>query len=74
MILSVSVFGLLCSSLLFFHNILAAVSSGLPRVSPVYLGIEMIQTFKMISQVESFICPDKQGAPEEGRRIERPKR
>ena len=28
----------------------------------------------MISQVESFPCPDKQGTPEEGRRIKRPKR
>ena len=28
------------------------------------------QTLKMISQVESFLCPDKQGAPEEGRRIQ----
>ena len=27
----------------------------------------------MISQVESFLCPDKQGTPEEGRRIQRPK-
>ncbi len=27
----------------------------------------------MISQVESFLCQDKQGAPEEGRRIRRPK-
>ena len=25
----------------------------------------------MISQVESFLCPDKQGTPEEGRRIQR---
>ena len=29
---------------------------------------------KKISQVESFLCPDKQGTPEEGRRIQRPKR
>ena len=28
----------------------------------------------MISQVESFLYPDKQGTPEEGRRIQRPKR
>ena len=28
----------------------------------------------MISQVESFLGPDKQGTPEEGRRIKRPKR
>ena len=28
----------------------------------------------MISQVESFLCPDKQGTPEEGRSIQRPKR
>ena len=27
----------------FFHNVSAAVSSGLPQVSSVYLGIEMIQ-------------------------------
>ena len=29
---------------------------------------------KMISLVESFPYPDKQGTPEEGRRIQRPKR
>ena len=34
--LSVRVFKLLSLSLLFFHNVLAAVSSGLPQVSPVY--------------------------------------
>ena len=28
----------------------------------------------MISQVESFLCPDKQETPEEGRRIQRLKR
>ena len=28
----------------------------------------------MIFQVESFLCPDKQGTPEEGQRIPRPKR
>ena len=28
----------------------------------------------MISQVKSFLCPDKQGTLEEGRRIQRPKR
>ena len=28
----------------------------------------------MISQVESFLCPDKQGTPEEGRMIQPPKR
>ena len=28
----------------------------------------------MISQVESFLCPDKQGTPEEGQTIQRPKR
>ena len=47
----------------------------LPQVSPVYLGIEMIQPGeiifkvekkKLISQVESFQCPDQQGTPEEG--------
>ena len=27
----------------------------------------------MIFQVESFLFPDKQGTPEEGRRIQRPK-
>ena len=32
------------------------------------------QTLKMICQVESFLCPDKQGTPEEGRRIQQPKR
>ena len=31
------------------------------------------QTLKMISQVESFLCPDKQGTPEAGRRIQQPK-
>ena len=40
--LSVRVFGLLS----FFYNVLAAVSSGLLQVSPVYFGIEMIQTGK----------------------------
>ena len=45
-LLSLRVFGLLSSSLLlFFHNFSAAVSLAL----------------KMISQVESFLCPDKQG-------------
>ena len=28
----------------------------------------------MISQVESFLCPDQQGTPEEGRWIQQPKR
>ena len=28
------------------------------------------QTLKMISQVESFLCPDKQGKPEKDWRIE----
>ena len=28
----------------------------------------------MISQVESFLCPDKQETPEEGQRIQQPKR
>ena len=32
-----------------------------------------IQTLKMISLVESFLYPDKEGIPEEGRRIQRPK-
>ena len=32
--------------IVFFHNVSAAVSSGLPRVSSVYLGIEMIQPKK----------------------------
>ena len=82
--LSVGVFRLLSSSLLFFSNVSAAVSSGLSQVLPVYLGIEMIQpgksfflnsqTLKIISQFESFLYPDKQGTPEEGRRIHRPKR
>ena len=31
------------------------------------------QTVKLISQVESFLCPDKQGTPKEGRRIQWPK-
>ena len=32
------------------------------------------QTFKIISLVESFLCPDKQRIPDEGRRIQRLKR
>ena len=28
----------------------------------------------MVSQVESFLCPDKYGTPGEGRRIQRPER
>ena len=58
------------------HDILVTVSSSLPQVSLVYLGVEMIQlgksflfdqqTLKMISHVESFLCPNKQGTPEEG--------
>ena len=32
------------------------------------------QTLKMISQVESFLYPEKQGTPEEGWRIQQPKR
>ena len=58
---SVRFFGLLSSSLLFFHNLSATVSSSLPQVSSVYLGGEMIlinsQTLKMIFQGESFLCP-----------------
>ena len=46
---------------------MAAVSSGLPQVSLVYLGMEMIQPGK------SFLYPDKQGTPEEGWRIQQPK-
>ena len=30
----------------FFHNVSSAVPSSLPQVSPIYLGIEMIQTGK----------------------------
>ena len=47
---------------------------------PVYLGIEMIQPGKSFlmfdcwSTVKLLKCPDKQGTPEEGRRIQRPKR
>ena len=40
---------------------------GLPQVSLVYLGIEMIQPGK------SFLCLDRQGTPKEGWRIQRPK-
>ena len=29
---------------------------------------------KMTSQVEAFLCPDKQGTPEEGRKIQQLKR
>ena len=63
-------FGLLsslyCSKLK--HNFSAAVSSGLPRMSLVYLGIEMIQAGKSFLK---FDCdfPDKLGTPEEGRSI-----
>ena len=32
------------------------------------------QTFKMISQVESFLCCDEHGTPEEGRKKQRLKR
>ena len=59
--------------IVFFHNVSAAVSSGLPEVSLVYLDIEMIQPGKSFLKIESFLCPDKQGTPEEGRRIQRPK-
>ena len=52
---SVRVFRLLSSS--FCLNISAAASSGIPQVSPVYLGIEIIQPGK------SFLCLDKQGTP-----------
>ena len=57
---------------------MAAVSSVLPQVSLVYLGIEMIQpgesqTLKMISLVESFLCPEKKRTSEDGWRIQRPK-
>ena len=31
------------------------------------------QTLKIISRIESFLCPDKQGTPKEGWRIQRPK-
>ena len=40
----------------------------------IYRSEFLCQTLKMISQVESFLCPDKQGTPEKGRRIQRPKR
>ena len=52
--LSVRVFGLLSSSLLFyFHNVSAAVSSGLPQVSLVYLGTEMIQPGKLFLKFDN---------------------
>ena len=73
--LSLRVFGILSSSLLFFffHNVSAAVSSGLPQVSSVYLGIDMIQLRKSFLKFQSFLCAHKQGTPEEGRRIQWPK-
>ena len=51
-----------------FYCVLVAASSGLPQVSLVYLGIKMIRSGK------SFLCPDKQGTPEESQRIQQPKR
>ena len=51
------------SSFFNFHNVSAALSSGLPRVSPVYLGKEIIQPGKSFLKI-----------PEEGRRINWPKR
>ena len=32
----------------FFHNVSVAVPTGLPQVSPVYLGIEMFQEFERL--------------------------
>ena len=37
---------------IFFHNVLVAESSGLPQVSSVYLGIEMIQPGKSFLMFE----------------------
>ena len=46
--------------IVFFHNFLAAVSSGPPQVSPVYLGIEMIQPGKSFLKFDLI----KQGVQE----------
>ena len=37
-------------------------------------GLINSQSLKMISQVESFLCPDKQGTSEKGQRIQQLKR
>ena len=57
----------------FKRNVSAAVSSGLPLMSFVYVGIEMIQPRKSSLEFKSFLCPDERRTPEEGRRIRRPK-
>ena len=91
--LSVRVFGLLSSSLLFFsqrfgHFILQP-SSGVSCLSghrndstwEIIFKVDCwtpclinSQTLKMISQVESFLCPNKRGKTKEGWRIQWPKR
>ena len=71
--LSVRVFGLLSSSLLgfFFTTFRSLYPPAFPRCP---LFILNSQTLKMISQVQSFLCSDKQGTPEECQMIQRPKR
>ena len=62
------------------NNVSAAVYSDIPQMSLVYLTVKVLkcsfdsQTFKIISQVELFLCPEKQGTPEDGRMLQRPKR
>ena len=77
-----SFYGLLSSSLLFFSQrfgrCIHRPSSGVPCLSghrndSTWEIIFTSQTLKMISLVESFLCPDKQGTPEEAQRIQRPK-
>ena len=79
--LSVRVFGLLSSSLLGFSQrfgrCILQTSLGVPCLSEHRNDStrgNLLKNFKMISQVESFLCPDKQGTPKEGWRIQRPKR
>ena len=40
--------------IVFFHNVSAAVLSGLPQVSPVYLGKEIIQPVKSFLKFDSW--------------------
>ena len=45
------------------HNILAAVSSGLPQVSLVYLGIEMMQPGKLFLKLSINNNKDEENSP-----------
>ena len=65
-------FRLFSSSLLFFswNTMFWLIQTSLSQT--IFCLINS-QTLKMISLVESFLCPDKQETPEEGQRMQWPK-